>query len=608
MSLPNCNRVIVQYREFQNGSGDADFGSTMPGRIPQTFIDDLMARIDIVDVIDSRVPLKQSGRNHVARCPFHQEKTPSFTVNREKQLYYCFGCGAGGTAIGFLMEYNHLDFVEAVEDLARMIGLEVPRTSAEESASGEPSKFDALFDLNRRVAEFYAEKLYDRNCGREAVRYLKRRGVDGSVARHFLLGFAPPGWNALGERFTADALKDSGLLVEKDKGQAYDRFRNRIIFPIRDRRGRVVGFGGRVLDDSVPKYLNSPETALFEKSKQLYGLYELLSNNPHPERILVVEGYMDVIALARNGILNAVATLGTAVSRNHLDTLFRFASELIFCFDGDQAGKQAAWRAVEIALPALTEGRVLRIMLLPEGDDPDSLVRREGPLGFERAISQSMLLSDYFFNCLSTGLNLSELEGCANLVAKAKPLIHRLPLGVFREMMEARLRELARLESVEINDFGKSFNRKKAIRAPARERKKPSPTRLAITMVMRHPPLVRLIDTSDLRLRKSASSGVKLLLEVVEIIEQQPWITPGGLIERFRGKPEEHSIRKLAEAELIVPDDGIEAEFSGALSRILEQENEKRIVHLLEKADNTPLTSTEREELRRLLPSWGRLH
>jgi DNA primase len=574
----------------------------MPGRIPQTFIDDLMARVDIVDVIDSKVPLKQSGRNHVARCPFHQEKTPSFTVNRDKQLYYCFGCGAGGTAIGFLMDYDHLDFVEAVEDLARIVGLEVPRTDTQGRSTEKTPKLDVLYEIQYQVAEFYSEKLFDRESGREAVRYLKRRGVQGRTARHFLLGFAPPGWDILRNRFTVEALDDTGLLSRKENGGCYDRFRNRIVFPIRDRRGRVVGFGGRVLDNSLPKYLNSPETALFQKSKQLYGLYELLSDQPHPDRILVVEGYMDVITLAQNGIRNAVATLGTAVSRSHLDILFRFTRELIFCFDGDQAGKQAGWRAVEIALPVLKEGRTLRIMLLPEGHDPDSLVRQDGQEGFERAIAGSTLLSDYFFDYLGAGFNLNDLEGCANLVAKARPLIDLLPSGVFRDMMLARLRELARFESVEFKESRKSVGRKGPAKTPVAERKKSSPIRVAISLIMQHPSLVGLIDTTDSRLQDSSSAGIGLLLKIVEVIKQQPHITLSGLLERFRETPEEISIRKLAETELIVPDDGIEAEFSGALSRILEQESEKRIVYLLEKAENTPLTVKERAELRSLLP------
>jgi DNA primase len=575
----------------------------MTGRIPQTFIDELMARIDIVEIIDSRVPLKQVGRNHVARCPFHQEKTPSFNVNRDKQLYYCFGCGAGGTAIHFLMEYDRLGFVEAVEDLARLAGLEVPHSGRSGGSDADAPRLNALYDLQAQVAEFYSRKLFDSDSGRDAVRYLKQRGIDGETARHFLLGFAPAGWGVLQERFSARVLKDAGLVIHKDDGKAYDRFRNRIMFPIRDRRGRVVGFGGRVLDDSLPKYLNSPETPVFEKSKQLYGLYELLQEQPHPERILVVEGYIDVIALAQSGIRNAVATLGTAMSRNHLDILFRCTRELIFCFDGDNAGRQAAWRAVDVALPTLQDGRTLRIMLLPNGHDPDSLIRQEGRPGFERAVTESILLSDYFFDYLSTGLKMDEIEGCAALVAKARPLIGQLPAGAFRELMEARLRELARLESVESNNF-EARRRKRPDKAPIRERKL-SPIRIAISMVMQHPSLARLIDTTDPRLQESSSLGIKLLLQVIDTIRRQPYITTSGLLERFRGASDEKLIRNLAQSELITPDDGIEAEFAGAVSRILQQENEKRLVNLLEKADNKTLTATERDELRSLLPAGG---
>ncbi|MGR9105358.1 MAG: DNA primase [Gammaproteobacteria bacterium] len=578
----------------------------MSGRIPQTFIDELMARVDIVDLIDSKVPLKQSGRNHVARCPFHQEKTPSFMVNREKQLYHCFGCGAGGSAIGFLMDYNHLDFVEAVEDLARFVGLEVPRTDAITDPNHTAAHLDALADLHKQVANFYADKLFDRGSGRAAVRYLTERGIIGQVARKFLLGFAPPGWTALRDRFTPEALEATGLLVPKENGETYDRFRNRIMFPIRDRRGRVVGFGGRVLDDSVPKYLNSPETVLFQKSKQLYGLYELLSDQSRAERILLVEGYMDVIALVQNGIPNVVATLGTAVSQNHLDLLFRFTREVVLCFDGDQAGRQAAWRAVEIALAVLKEGRTLKILLLPEGQDPDSMVRRDGRDAFEKAIAESTPLSDYFFETLRIGHNLAQLEDRAGLAAKAKPLIERLPEGVFRDMMKERLRELVKLENVEFNDSGSSVKRKGSSGKPESERKQFSPTRIAISLILQHPSLDRLIDSSDSRWQPASSRGIKLLLEIVEIIKQHPGITTGGLLERFRGRPEEASMRKLAGSELLVPPDGVEAELTGALARILEQQSEKRIIDLLEKADNMSLQ--EREELRLLLPSRGGAH
>lgn len=578
----------------------------MPGTIPQTFIDDLMARIDIVDLIDSKVPLKRSGQNHVARCPFHQEKTPSFTVNRQKQFYYCFGCGAGGTAIGFLMDYDHLNFVEAVEDLARFAGIEVPRSGTAERSRAD-LELKALYDLQNQVAVFYSAKLFDPESGRDAIRYLKARGIDGAIARHFLLGYAPYGRELLGKHFPVQALDDAGLLVRKEQGQCYDRFRNRIIFPIRDRRGRVVGFGGRVLDDSLPKYLNSPETPIFQKNRHLYGLYELLSDQPHPDRILVVEGYLDVISLVRNGVRNVVATLGTAFSRNHLDLLFRFSRELIFCFDGDQAGKQAAWRAVEIALPALKEGRSLRIMLLPEGHDPDSLIRRDGQQEFERMIAAASLLSDYFFNYLSAGINLMELEGCAHLVGKTRPLISQLPSGVYRDMMEARLRELARLENVSFDDFGNSGDRIKPPVTPIRERKKLSPIRFAIALLLQHPSLAGLIEPNECRLQNASSAGIQLLLAVAELIKASPGITSAGLLERFRGTSEEVAMRKLARMDLIVPDGGVEAELNGALSRILEQETKKRIEYLLNKTDQASLTDQEREELRGLLPSRGRM-
>ncbi|MGH8552389.1 MAG: toprim domain-containing protein, partial [Methylococcales bacterium] len=447
---------------------------------------------------------------------------------------------------------------------------------------------------------FYAAKLFDPGIGRDAVSYLKKRGVKGETARKFLLGFAPPGFHVLRERFSDQALRDTGLLVSKENGQSYDRFRNRVMVPIRDRRGRVVGFGARVLDDSVPKYLNSPETPIFQKKKQLYGLYELLSDQPHPERILVVEGYMDVIMLVQNGVRNAVATLGTALSRNHLDTLFRHSGELIFCFDGDQAGKQAAWRAVEIALPVLREGRTLRILLLPEGHDPDSLIRRDGQDAFQQAIATSSLLSDYFFDHLSAGLNLAELEGCANLVAKARPLIGQLAPGVFRDMIEARLRELARLENVQL-DHRKSVFRNKPVAKPVREPKS-SAIRSAIALLIQHPDLAGLIDTADPRWQGTASAGVRLLFKTARLIREQPRIDPAALLERFRGTEHEATLTKLAQSRLIVPEKGIEAEFNGALARILEQENAKRIEYLLEKNDQAPLTREEREELRRLLP------
>ena len=377
----------------------------MSGRIPRQFIDDLLVRVDLVDLIDSHVPLKKVGSNFVARCPFHTEKTPSFSVSRNRQMYHCFGCGVSGNAISFLMDYSHLGFVEAVEDLAAFVGVDVPREVGSAYTVSEKSDFTKLYSLLEEVAAFYAERLRGGDGG-EAIEYLRRRGVAGEVVRDFGLGYAPQAWDALMERFDRNALIEAGMVVVRDDGKVYDRFRGRLMFPIRDKRKRVIGFGGRVLDDSLPKYLNSPETAIFSKGRELYGLGELLQKHSRPNCILIVEGYMDVIALAQYGIENVVATLGTATSKSQVDMLFRYSSELVFCFDGDNAGRKAAWKAAEVALSCLRDGRQVKIMLLPQGHDPDSLVREEGMAGFQARVAGAQVLSDYFFEFLSEGLNL----------------------------------------------------------------------------------------------------------------------------------------------------------------------------------------------------------
>ncbi|NIP82922.1 MAG: DNA primase, partial [Gemmatimonadetes bacterium] len=352
----------------------------MAGRIPRQFIDDLLSRVDIVDVVDEYVPLKKGGKDHKACCPFHNEKTPSFTVSADKQFYHCFGCGAHGTAIGFLMEYAHMDFVEAVEDLAARAGLEVPR----EAGSGQREEsLQPIYDILARASAWYQKQLRQHPEAGSAKDYLKGRGLSGEIAAQFQLGFAPTGWdNLLGAIGATDAeralMARAGLLVDKGGGGFYDRFRGRVIFPILDRRGRTIGFGGRVLGDDTPKYLNSPESAIFHKGRELYGLYQARKAAGKPERLIVVEGYMDVVALAQHGIRNAVATLGTAATEAHLEQLFRVSQDVVFCFDGDEAGRRAAWRALETALPAMHDGRQAFFMFLPEGQDPDSLVRERG--------------------------------------------------------------------------------------------------------------------------------------------------------------------------------------------------------------------------------------
>jgi DNA primase len=411
----------------------------MAGRIPQSFIDELLARIDIVEVIDTRVPLKKAGREYKACCPFHGEKTPSFTVSQVKQFYHCFGCGEHGTAITFLMDYEHMDFVEAIEDLAHRAGLEVPRETGGDSTHAPSTK--PHYALLERISSYYQEQLRSHPQAGHAIEYLKQRGLTGEVAARFKIGFAPPGWENLANALNADSatqklLLELGLTVQRDDGKgAYDRFRDRVQFPIHDRRGRTIGFGGRVLDDSTPKYMNSPESAVFHKGQELYGLYEARKTVRKLERILVVEGYMDVVALAQFDINYAAATLGTATTPEHLERLFRTVPEVVFCFDGDRAGREAAWRALENTLPVLTDGREARFLFLPEGEDPDSLVRKIGKDTFEQRIASATHLSDFFFERLSAQLDIDSIDGRARLVNLAKPLLARMPDGMLMPPM-----------------------------------------------------------------------------------------------------------------------------------------------------------------------------
>ncbi|AGI22366.1 DNA primase [Pseudomonas sp. ATCC 13867] len=432
----------------------------MAGLIPQSFIDDLLNRTDILDVVSSRIQLKKTGKNYSACCPFHKEKTPSFTVSPDKQFYYCFGCGAGGNALGFIMDHDQLDFVQAVEDLAKRAGMDVPREEGRRGNKPRQPVDSPLYPLLAGAAEFYRQALKSHPARKAAVEYLKGRGLTGEIARDFGLGFAPPGWDNLlknlgGDNLQLKAMLDAGLLVENpDSGKRYDRFRDRVIFPIRDSRGRVIAFGGRVLGDDKPKYLNSPETPVFHKGQELYGLYEARKNTRNLDEIMVVEGYMDVIALAQQGIRNAVATLGTATSEEHIKRLFRIVPNILFCFDGDQAGRNAAWRALESALTNLQDGRKVRFLFLPEGEDPDSLVRAEGPDAFRaRLAHQAQPLADYFFQQLTQEADPSTLEGKAHLATLAGPLLEKIPGNTLRLLMRQRLGEITGLSSDALNQI-----------------------------------------------------------------------------------------------------------------------------------------------------------
>ncbi|MGB8326592.1 MAG: DNA primase, partial [Steroidobacteraceae bacterium] len=422
----------------------------MAGRIPQHFIDDLIARTDLVELVGGRVQLKKAGREWKACCPFHGEKTPSFWVSPEKQFYHCFGCGAHGTALGFLMEFDRLPFPDAVEELAGRLGLEVPR---EGGAAGPRDDHADLYELLGRVTRFYAEQL-ERDA--RARDYVKKRGLEAQTLTQFAIGYAPNSWNEVLRRFGGSeaklrALAACGLVIERERGEKrdgenhYDRFRDRLMFPIRDARGRTIAFGGRVIAQGEPKYLNSPETELFHKGRELYGLYEVRQSRGELRRLLVVEGYMDAVRLHQAGLRYAVATLGTATTPEHLKRIFRLVSAVVFAFDGDRAGRAAAWRALQNALPEAREGREIRFLFLPEGHDPDSLVGAEGREAFEKRLDSTLPLSEYLVSELSTQADLAHADGRARFAELARPLIARVPPGVYRELLLTRLAEAIKL-------------------------------------------------------------------------------------------------------------------------------------------------------------------
>jgi DNA primase len=556
-----------------------------------------MARVDVVEVIERRVPLRKAGRNYLACCPFHHEKTPSFTVSPEKQFYHCFGCGAHGTAVGFLMAYDHMGFVEAVEDLARQAGMQIPQEALLDTDSGA----ETLYPLLAHAADFYRTQLQQ---SRAAQEYVASRGLGSAVVAEFAIGYAPPGWDALARALGQSAairaqMAQAGLLVAKADGGYYDRFRDRLMFPIHGSRGRVIGFGGRVIGEGTPKYLNSPETPIFHKGRSLYGVHQLRRAHARPERVLVVEGYMDVVGLVQHGIGYAVATLGTSTTPDHIKHLLRLAPEVVFCFDGDAAGRQAAWRALESALPLVREGHHLRFLFLPEGEDPDSLVRAEGRASFEARLATAVPLSALFFDTLAAQADTSSLDGKARLAELARPLLSKLPAGIFRQMMVHRLADITGAGVSALNRFLGSASPQPIRPPPADQPPHVSPVRLAIALLLHRPALAEGLDPGDLR--DIDLPGIALLVEMLDLLRQNPQLSPGALLERWRDRPEGRHLEKLAQWPLIVPDEGMEAEFDGAIRRLRARRSEKRTDELLGKAGRTELTVAEKRELRGLL-------
>lgn len=618
----------------------------MAGLIPQGFIDDLLGRTDVVEVVGSRVKLKKTGKNYSALCPFHNEKSPSFSVSPDKQFYYCFGCGAGGNAIGFLMDFERLDFPQAVEELARQAGVEVPREERSDRRGPRPSRQDSpLYPVLENAAAYYRQQLRQHAQRKRAVDYLQQRGLTGQIAKTYDLGFAPPGWDNLMSHLATDnteqkVLIEAGLVVENpDSGKRYDRFRDRIVFPIRDSRGRVIGFGGRVLGDDKPKYLNSPETPVFHKGRELYGLYEARRQNRQLEDILVVEGYMDVIALAQHGVTNAVATLGTATSEEHLKRLFRIVNNVVFCFDGDNAGRQAAWRALQSCLPALEDGRHVRFMFLPEGQDPDSLIRSEGHDAFRaRMQQQAQPLTDYLFRHLAEEAPPNSLEGKAHLATLALPLIEQVPGSLLRRLLRQSLEQrtgmdldslpaapAAPAEAPPVEqgyDAWEGYERgydeapdwpsQPTITRPSRAQRQPSrqrdtstvesPVMSATRTLLHHPHLAGLVKQAS-QLANEDDEEAQLLIALIDALQKNPQLSTIELLARWHGTALGDQLNRLAEKEwlLNIPSANLEQQFFDTINTLMARQTDRQIQHLLDKSAQTPLSTEEKQQLRELL-------
>lgn len=580
----------------------------MAGRIPQNFIDDLITRTDIVEVINSRVPLKRKGKEFSACCPFHNEKTPSFTVSEAKQFYYCFGCHAKGNAIGFLMDYEHLSYVEAIESLAADQHLDIPYEQGSFQGKNQEDK-QPLYNILKQASELFQTQL---KISERAVDYLKKRGLTGEVAKKFKIGYAPDGWGFLTDTLgtssdNLQSLTKTGLIVTNDNNKTYDRFRDRIIFPITDQRGRIIGFGGRILDQGEPKYLNSPENTVFHKGLELYGLYETKQSLRNIDRILVVEGYMDVVALAQNDINYAVASLGTATTTEQIQKIFRTTHEVVYCYDGDNAGKKAAWRALENTLPVIRDGMTAKFLFLPDGEDPDTMVRKEGKEAFEERIKNATTLSDFLFENLKNECDITTNEGKAQLANKANFLIKKLHNSLFKDLLIEELSSLVGLSQQHLEARIETSGTLKVDKTIKRESQKPSQTvsrsqqvsnhktRLAIALLIQNPSLASVHRVPE-NFNDAFTKGLPLLLAIQGIIDTNPDISSAALLERFRDSEHETALNKLAFLQTPETEnkDNLQNEYRNILERL---QHDDRMEYLTHKADaGETLTEEENKE------------
>ncbi len=576
-------------------------GGFLAGLIPQSFINDLIDRADIVDVVGSRVALKKSGKNYSGLCPFHDEKSPSFSVSPDKQFFHCFGCQESGSALTFLMKYERMEFVEAVETLAKDLGLTVPR---EKSNRNYVEVDQRIFQALEKAERVYKQQLRGMPA---AVDYLKGRGLTGVTARDFGIGYAPEGWHSLSEVLldedvSAEVMLKAGLTIKNDSGRVYDRFRHRIMFPIRDVRGRVIGFGGRKLgDEEGPKYLNSPETPVFAKNQELYGLYEARKALRSIDRLLVVEGYMDVVALAQRGFRNAVATLGTATGEAHYQKLYRYTDEVVCCFDGDKAGRAAAWRALDSALPVLNEHRQLKFVFLPDGEDPDSLVRDQGAEAFSEFLQNATPGIEYLFNKLGEGLDLQSLDGRARFMGLANPYVEKIPAGILQELVRKRVREMGGMDTGTIRPARSESKSRVSMRDDGEFG--PVLAQRLIGMLLKAPNLWSELDKSTKAELLARHKELGVLGRLVSLLDTQPESDTNEILIAWPDEGEQKRLIELAKKPMASGAQAWRQEFLDGSAHLLRQrERSKRQQHIAELK-----ALGEEDKLRDLLPSKSRL-
>ncbi len=583
----------------------------MAGMIPRQFIDDLLARADIVELIDSRVPLKKAGKNYQACCPFHTEKSPSFSVSQDKQFYHCFGCGEHGNAISFLMEFDRLEFPDAVEELASHYNMTVPREQINRTPAQQKQDQKAYiqkqddYELMAQISRFYQQQLKVASDKDIAIDYLKGRGLSGEIVKRFGIGYISDAWDGMMKMFGRSnqinqQLVDLGMAIQSDKNRPYDRFRGRIQFPIRDKRGRVIGFGGRVLGDGTPKYLNSPETRIYHKGQELYGLFEAKQANKQLTRLVVVEGYMDVVALAQNGVDYAVASLGTATTSEQLQTLFRTVKEVICCYDGDRAGRDAAWRAMDNALPMIQDGYSLKFVFLPDGQDPDSMIREQGQAAFEKILDNATPLSTFLFEHLLAQIDMTSPEGKGAAIGAFKPYLAKLPESNLKDAIVTKLaNQFGANNEMQLKKLHKNFANAEQNKAKA-VRPKITPVRLAIALLLEHPHIVETLPDANL-LADLNMPGIPLLNQLLALCKQNPKVNSAQLLEHFRGQEAEKQLTKLMCMEHHVEPENAEGTFLDTIEKFLNVFIEQRTELLLEQSRSSKLSDDEKLELHELL-------